>query len=616
MVDQQSDYLNLLDQMAGIDPHEGLAKELAGLAEASIRRDDTLELLLLAEQAAHAQQWQAAAQLFSLMMVSSFDQRFTETYLLEHAKCITLLTGKHPADLRSATDLLLYGHRRLTASLHRDGMRQPHLGEWMVAAFNQLLRAPKSRTAAAHAAVAELHPRNNRITKRYQSEIGPLRRLLTCSLHPRANDVARVSVSAQGRRLSLGLLGVALIAIALMAYRFGPSFPLPVSSLLDRYLLGGWLRAALIAWPLLLLATWLFALFESYRTRTFYFISPRHLFYPETITAGEIKGFSDDWFFHIFQFVWIALLVIAWLLFVEYQGLPGWLPSVWNQNSLRTFLDSQTVRFLYHAPFEGGFWSYVRAFFGSDLVALALAIAACAYSIYRQRRIQNERKSTGKDLYWWDRRINPTEWRIRLIMVGVDLFLVTFLLAKILMILFVAYELAVSKALMVSYLSPDGVGGLKDLTDWLTYLSWFVLLFGMFVFASLYLHWNLREYRRNDLALVVSYALLVVLTVAPLLILDSRLSAEKDARLQQLATAANQPSANLEEVGKYVRNVNSVRDWPVSAVKVAATGKLLPLTFQFLVILYQFFGQDLKLPKLPLPGLSGESASKGPHDAH
>jgi hypothetical protein len=169
---------------------------------------------------------------------------------------------------------------------------------------------------------------------------------------------------------------------------------------------------------------------------------------------------------------------------------------------------------------------------------------------------------------------------------------------------------------MVSYLSPDGVGGLKDLTDWLTYLSWFVLLFGMFVFASLYLHWNLREYRRNDLALVVSYALLVVLTVAPLLILDSRLSAEKDARLQQLATAANQPSANLEEVGKYVRNVNSVRDWPVSAVKVAATGKLLPLTFQFLVILYQFFGQDLKLPKLPLPGLSGESESKGAHDAH
>jgi hypothetical protein len=597
MVDQQSDYLNLLDQIAGIDPHEGLAKELARLAEAPIRQDDTLQLLLLAEQAAHARQWQAAAQLYSLMMVSSFVQRHTEAYLLEHAKCITLLTGKHPADLRSTTDLLLYGHRRLTSSLHHDGMRQPHLDEWMVAAFSQLLRGSQPRIAAARVAVAELHPGNNRISKRYHSEVGPLRRLLACSLDLQAKDAARVWVSDKGRTLSRGLLGSALVAIAFVAYRFGHWFPLPVSSLLDRYWLGSWLRAALIAWPLLLLATWLFAFFESNRTRAFYFISPHHLFHRGKITAGEIKPFSGDWFFHIFQFVWVPLLLIAWLLFTEYQGLPGWLPSVQSQT----------------APLGGGLWSYVMAFhFGNDLVALVLATVFCAYSIRRQRKIQHERKESSTDLYWWDPRINPTEWRIRLIMVGADLFLFSFLLVKILMILFVAYELATSKALIVSYLSPDGVGGLQHLTDLLMYLSWFVLLFGMFVFASLYLHWNLRQYRRNDFLLVVSYVLLVAFTLAPLLILDSKLSAEKDLRLQILSTAANRPKANLEEVGKYVRDVNSLRDWPVSAVKVGVLGNpVLPLTFQFLVILYQFLGRSGKLPKFLLPGLSGESASKG-----
>jgi hypothetical protein len=66
-----------------------------------------------------------------------------------------------------------------------------------------------------------------------------------------------------------------------------------------------------------------------------------------------------------------------------------------------------------------------------------------------------------------------------------------------------------------------------------------------------------------------------------------------------------------------VRNVNSVRDWPVSAVKVGVLGNpALPLGFQFVVILFQSLGRAGKLPKLLLSGLSDESASKGAHDAH
>jgi hypothetical protein len=101
-----------------------------------------------------------------------------------------------------------------------------------------------------------------------------------------------------------------------------------------------------------------------------------------------------------------------------------------------------------------------------------------------QRKIQKERADSTTVLYWWDRRINPTGWWIRLIMVGVDLFLVSFLLAKVMMTLFATYELVTSSVLKISYFSPDGVGGLKNLTDVLMYLSWIVFLFGMFVVAS------------------------------------------------------------------------------------------------------------------------------------
>ncbi len=618
-MDQQSDYLNLHDKIAGIHPSGDLVKELAGLAEKPILQGDALELLLLAEQAMHAHQWQAAAQLFSLMMVRSFGQGYDEAYLVEHANRITLLTTEHETELQSATDLLLYGHRRLIASLRGDGMQQPYLGEWMVSAFSKLLQVPEARVAAMRA-MAELHPGNNRITKRYQSEIGPARVLLACSLRLQGDAAANIWVSNKGRRRNFGLLLLAVVAIAVLAYGCRHWFPIPAGSLLDRYWLGYWLRAALIAWPLLLIATWFFAFFESTRTRAFHFISPSHLLTPGKIIAGEIVPFSRDWFFHIFQFVWIALLLIAWLLFNEWQELPGWLPSVWSsaaQNSLLTFIDSLKVSFLPHVPVWREFWSYIRALFGNDFVALVVAIAFCTYSIRRQRNIQKERTETNTDFYWWDRRINPTEWRIRLIMVGVDLFLVSFLLVKILMVLFVTYELVTTNALLVWYFAPDGVGGLKHLTDMQMHLSWIVFLFGMFVFASLYLHWNLREYRRNDLTLVVAYVLLMALTVAPIGILEFKLSHEKDVRLERLAKAGNKPEATLEDVGKYVRDVNSIHDWRVSAVDVGILGNsVLPLGFQFVVILLQFLGRAGKLPKLPIPGLNGESARKGAHDTH
>ena len=256
------------------------------------------------------------------------------------------------------------------------------------------------------------------------------------------------------------------------------------------------------------------------------------------------------------------------------------------------------------------------AFWGNDMIALVVAIAGAGYAIRRQWKIQQERDSTSTDFYWWDRRINLIEWWIRLIMVVVDLFLAWFLLAKVVVTLLAAYALVTTDALKISIFSPDGVGGLKDLNDVLMYLSCIVCLFGIFVVASLYLHRGLRAYRHTDLALVSAYVLLLALMVTPLGILESNLSKKKDARLQQLAST-DISGEKLNDMAKYVQNVNLVNDWRLSAIKVGILANpILPLGFQFVVILVQSLGRAGKLPKLLSPLLSEKSAAEGGHDAH
>ncbi len=200
-------------------------------------------------------------------------------------------------------------------------------------------------------------------------------------------------------------------------------------------------------------------------------------------------------------------------------------------------------------------------------------------------------------------------------MVGLDLFFAAFLALKIVFLLFVVYKLVDADGLEISYFSPDGVGGLKHLTNMLMYLSWLAFVFGLFVFASLYLHWNLREYRTKDFSLVGMYILFVILAVVPLGKLEYKLSREHDAQIE-LVKSAKAPGSNLEDTADYVKDVDALRDWNVSALKVGILGNpVLPLGFQFIVVLFQALGRAGKVPKLPIPGLGEQGDSKGGHDA-
>jgi len=644
-----NDYLALLDKLDRVDPSANLARRLAAFAPDPIERNDALALLVLAEKAAQTKQWLPAAQLYALTMVSSYMGPAQEAYRVEHARRILLLMTGRETEMGSAADLLLYSHRRMTASLRAEGMHAIQMEEWTVKAVSQLLHEAPRRRAAMLDALRQLRAGNNRAGKRYQSEIAPVRNLLTCALRLSTKRNAWVWTSERRRTRHRVALGLAVAAAVVLGYVCRHTFPLPVSGALDRWGIASWLRGALIAWPVLLAATWVFARFESIRTHAYRYLSPCHLLSPRRadagrppapqpdaphIVTGEIVPFYQDAFFHVFQWVWPILLWFAWLLFRQWQAMQAWLPTVRQmpaQNGFARFIERLMQRVDIHCPSMAGLWQHPVAFLGCDVVALAAAAGFCIFGIREQLNIQRGRIRTNKDFYWWDYRINPVEWWVRLVMVGVDVFLAVFLVVKALIVLMATSGLVAMNTLTIAYFAPDGVGGLKNLTDVLMYLTWIVFLFGMFVFASLYLHWNVHEYRKSDLRLVYLYVVLVALLAAPLWTLDRRLGAAGEDQIRQLASAdpsllkpdmaanvkpGDAGKKELDAVAKYVQNIGAVRSWNVSAIHIGILGNpVLPLGFQFVVILLQSLGRAGKLPRWPGMIAGDLSGARGGNDA-
>lgn len=595
--------LEFLDGLGGVVPSRFI-EELPGLARKQIRKANAPNLLALAESAMLAEQSQAAAQLFMWMMISAYNADYVAdeiNTLVEPANNVILMIAGERAELKSRIELVLYGHRRLVAALQADGIRQPNIDEWTIAAFARATKEFAVRTGALEAAIGELRPESLFVGERYRSEIGATRKVLTCAKRlldaDNFNSVAPAESVFAPLVTFLVLLG-AILGSIFVAYHYRTYFDFPKSSVfLDATSWPGRaLCTTLVAWPLLLIATWIFACRESFRKRTFYFISPWHLVAGRGggnqvvpgLIAGEIMPFGRDWFFHIFQSVWIFLVIIAWLAFRNYDALPTWLQAkdVWDPSKSAEL--SAVLQWI----------SFVNM--QSDYLGMACAALFLFGSIAIQVHIQS-RRFAGKDIYWWDRRIGRTEWVVRLAMVGLDLFLAVFVIAKMVAMLSVAYKVATSDGLMISYFSFDGVGGLQHLTDLLMHLSWGVFLFGMLVFASLLLHWNLREYRLMDLSLVVTYVVVLAVALTPLGILEKKLSDQRERHLQALT---RDPGPKLSEAGDYVKNLALVRDWPASALNVGILGNpVLPLGFQFLVVVIQFLVRAGKLPKLPIPGL-------------
>jgi len=79
--------------------------------------------------------------------------------------------------------------------------------------------------------------------------------------------------------------------------------------------------------------------------------------------------------------------------------------------------------------------------------------------------------------------------------------------------------------------------------------------------------------------------------------------------------ARHERARRMQTYQEFVKDVDLVRDWNVSALKVGILGNpVLPLGFQFIVVLFQALGRAGKVPKLPIPGLGQQGDVKGGHD--
>ena len=97
-----------------------------------------------------------------------------------------------------------------------------HIHEWMVTAVGELLRESTDRKTAMKLAMVELHPGNDRISKRYQSEIGPARQLLARALLVSPVDPATAQKKHRVRNLVFLAVAVAAIVFIDWTMRSAP----------------------------------------------------------------------------------------------------------------------------------------------------------------------------------------------------------------------------------------------------------------------------------------------------------------------------------------------------------------------------------------------------------
>ncbi len=424
---------------------------LFSMSSAAVARGDTLTLLLLAEHASHWKQWLPAAQLYVYVVVNAFNGLFNQKELVEQANQILLISRKKDAGIKSTTDLILYALRMARVVLRSHGIATRCHADWVSSAIRELRYSNRAHSETLKTTHHSLYSKEYPPSQRYCAEIGHARDVLLRAQH------GRQPAKNQSQLLNgLVLFCAVTFSIAIAWLSSGWIRFTGTSTFFDGQNLLG---TALLAWPLLLLCTWFFGLAESSRTKTLAFVAPSHLLGAQPITVGEIMPFSRDWFFHIFQFVWLPFTAIGLLLFSKFEQLPEQLPRVWRRapediESLNAMMAAMQPTFMPNLDGIAGLGGLLRSLVTSDLFALLLAVIASSAFVANQVRIQHQRRKAHINFYWWDIRVSKPEWIVRLSMVGLDAFLGAILLVKVLAVSLIAYQLVVSPHLSIAYFSP------------------------------------------------------------------------------------------------------------------------------------------------------------------
>lgn len=595
---ESSHQLKLYSQLSKVGTIEEFRQTAMPLSNDAILNRDTLSLLVLSEYCAAWNEWHTAAEILVHAIGNSLSSTQDESACIFQADYVLLLhSDRHSWSLSkgqrigSRVDVVLHSVGGALHALSRTGLPAKDQSKWLQIALIELVRQDLLSADDLYTNIVALQPGSPNISKRLSSQVGRTRGLLkrTYLEVTELNGATKEQSAKDYLALTAAIISSLCIGYALADLITIPGArvsigPVPIFNVL------------LVAWPLLLFSTWIFAYHQSRRDSTITFVSPKHFINPRNATFGVSIPFSQDWFYHIFQFFWIPFLIISLVLFHGLANIGQSASSLWStsqnqRDELNLILSALNPNLLDMKSLGSGAYPLLN-WATSDHLAIAIGTpVALGYTI-AQLLIQSTREENQFNIYWWNRQINNGISSVRIGMLAIDVLLCAYVVVKILGVIAVAYGLVSNPGLQVSYFAMDGVGGLGFIADIFQKASWIVLVVGAFVMCSIYLHRGLPEYKISDATIFCIYVALVAVAIAPLFALESRLNVEREHVLSAISMMPNEMKdlRNIQQSAVLLHFLIDVRNWQASVFGSSFFNfSYLVLGFQAAAATYQFF---------------------------
>ena len=289
-------------------------------------------------------------------------------------------------------------------------------------------------------------------------------------------------------------------------------------------------------WPALLAVTWMLLLLLARKRGVLLYI-------PEYLRAGifrsdprAVPGFVQDPFYTIFQFFWIPFIWTA--LFA--------LRSV--QRMVRHFIDLAACTPT-DIVIKEGMPSYLRKTQKrtESNWQFIVAAAAALITIVLQVGTQMTRIKVMEIMYWWDWRISKPIFIIRLIMVGLDVFLAVLIVYRSAIgVVFTKKFLALIK-LTPRPLHPDKAGGLGIIGKVCLSFTWPLLVIGIVLASSFFFHEEAAYFILNTTILAIYIISITFVFFFPLSSVHKIMKKSKEEWLDKISIRIRSVLNKIEE---------------------------------------------------------------------
>ncbi len=209
---------------------------------------------------------------------------------------------------------------------------------------------------------------------------------------------------------------------------------------------------------------------------------------------GAVQPFSKDAFYTIHQFIFIPFALFAMITISQASHR---LDELFEQPSAQVIETAQNFTdFVTHPA-----W-------------LVLAVAIATFSAMKQFTIQQRRCESDLNVFWWDHRIMPKGWWIRLVMVWLDWFILPLFMVSLAAIVMLLVKLGIDHELPYDVSAPDAMGGLEDVGVIILWVATTVAVLGTFAVSSVLLHRGMAQYHLVDVTSSLAYLVFACLVTA------------------------------------------------------------------------------------------------------